>query len=149
MSRRKEIANYIVDQLKNINGQTSTYSSLYTYKTNIFNNSYRQLRFIDEVNDFPSLYLTAGTENREFQSQGLTEGTLDLTIRTYVYGNDNSYNQLDDLLEDIDHVIYSISTNSQLGILDIKIDNIQTDEGLLSPYGLAEVELIVTYTLSH
>lgn len=147
MSRRKEIVNYITNELKNINASTSTYDSNYTFKTNIFNNSFRMLRFIDEVNDFPSLYLTAGTEIRDFQSLGLTEGTLDITIRTYVYGNDNSYEILDNLLEDIEHVVYSISNNPQLGILDIKIDNIQTDEGLLSPYGLAEVELSVSYTL--
>lgn len=147
MSKRKQIVNYITEQLKSINGAVSSYNSSYTYKTNIFNNSYRQLRFIDEVNDFPSLYLTAGTEIRDFQSLGLTEGSLDITIRSYVYGNDNSYILLDNLLEDIEHVVYSISNNPELGILDIKIENIQTDEGLLSPYGLAEVELSVVYTL--
>lgn len=147
MSKRKAIVNYIKDSLKNIDAGISSYNSSYTYKTNIFGNSFRQLKFIDEVNDFPSLYLTAGTEIRDFQSSNLTEGTLDITIRTYVYGNDNSYEQLDNLLEDIEHVVYSISNRPDLGILDIKIENIQTDEGLLSPYGLAEVELSVVYTL--
>lgn len=149
MSRRSSIANFIVDALKNINGQASVYNNAYTFKTNIFNNSYRQLRFIDEVNDFPSLYITAGTEIRNFQSFGLTEAVLDLTIRTYVYSTDNSRDMLDDLVEDIEHVIYSLDVQPSLGIIDIIIDNISTDEGLLAPYGLAEIDLSIRYTINN
>ena len=145
-SKRKLITLYVTEQLKNINGDVSTFDPTYTYSINIFNNSRRQLRFLDEVNDFPSLYLTAGTEIREFQSQGLTECFLDITIRAYVKDS-NSREQIDSLLEDIEHVIYATTDNPELGILDMTIEGISTDEGLLTPFGLAEVELSIVYRL--
>ena len=54
-SRRKEIVQYIVGQLKNIDGQSSTYDASYTYNNNLFENVFRKLKFLDEVNDFPAV----------------------------------------------------------------------------------------------
>jgi hypothetical protein len=146
-SRRKEIVEFIVTQLKEIDGQTSGFNSSYTYINNLFNNVFRKLKFLDEVNDFPSIYVSAGTEIRDFNSKSLTVATLDVTIRAYVFGEDNSQNLSDDLVQDIEHVIYSLGDNPDKGILDITIDNISTDEGLATPYGIAEVELTIVYRI--
>jgi len=147
-SRRKEITALLVDKLKEIDGQ-AVGGTNYTYNTNVFNNVNRSIRFLDEVNDFPSLYLSAGTENRDFNSLSLTVATLDVTIRAYVYGEDNSQSLADDMIQDIEHVIYSLGDNPDKGILDITIDSISTDEGLAAPYGIAEVELTVVYRLEN
>jgi len=146
-SRRKEIVEYIVTQLKQIDGETSGFNPSYTYFNNLFNNVFRKLKFLDEVNDFPSIYVSAGTEIRDFNSKSLTVGTLDVTIRAYVFGEDNSQNLSDDFVQDIEHVIYSLGDNPEMGILDITIDNISTDEGLTTPYGIAEVELTIVYRI--
>lgn len=148
-SRRKEIVEYVVGELKNINGGVSTYSSSYTYNNNLFDNVYRKLKFLDEVNDFPAIYVSAGTEIRNFNSKDLTVAQLDVTIRAYVYGEDNSQSLADDLVQDIEHVIYSLEDKSDIGIQDIIIDNISTDEGLAHPYGLAEIELTTVYRLNN
>jgi hypothetical protein len=42
LSRRKEITEFLVNELKNINGGSSTYDSNYTYSTNIANNVFRR-----------------------------------------------------------------------------------------------------------
>jgi len=55
-SRRGNIVDFLVTSLKNINGSTSTYNNAYTYNNNLFDNVYRKLKFLDEVNDFPALY---------------------------------------------------------------------------------------------
>lgn len=146
-SRRKEIIEFIVTQLKEIDGAASGFDASYTYNTNVFNNVFRKLKFLDEVNDFPSIYISAGTENRDFNSQNLTTATLDATIRIYIYGEDDAQSQVDNLLQDVEHVIYSLGDNSNRGILDITISNISTDEGLVTPYGLGEIELEIFYTL--
>lgn len=146
-SRRKEIIEFIVTQLKEIDGAVSGFDASYTYNTNVFNNVFRKLKFLDEVNDFPSIYISAGTENRDFNSQNLTTATLDATIRIYIYGEDDAQSQVDNLLQDVEHVIYSLGDNSNRGILDITISNISTDEGLVTPYGLGEIELEIFYTL--
>ena len=148
-SRRSEIVDFLVTSLKNIDGAASNYDASYTYTQNLFNNVYRKIKFLDEVNDFPALYLSAGTEIRDFNSLSLTVATLDVTIRAYVYGEDNSQSLADDLVQDIEHVIYSLGDNPEKGILDITIDSISIDEGLAAPYGLAEVELTVVYRLEN
>ena len=79
----------------------------------------------------------------------MTVATLDVTIRSYVYGEDNSQSLADDLVQDIEHVIYSIGDNPDKGILDIIIESISTDEGLAIPYGLAEAQLTVVYRLEN
>ena len=148
-SRRKEIVEFVVGQLKNINGGTSTYDSVYGYNNNLFDNVFRKLKFLDEVNDFPAVYVSAGTEIRNFNSKDLTVAQLDVTIRAYVYGEDNSQSLADDLLEDIEHVIYSLEDSPTKGIQDITIESITVDEGLVEPYGLAEVNLQITYRLEN
>jgi len=146
-SRRTEIVDFIVAQLKEIDGSVSGFNASYTYTQNLFNNVYRRVKFLDEVNDFPALYVSAGTEIRDFESKSLTVATLGVTIRAYVFGEDNSQSLVDDTVQDIEHVIYSIGDHPDKGILDITIDSITSDEGLATPYGLAEVELTIVYRL--
>ena len=146
-SRRTEIVDFVVTQLKEIDGGVSSFNPSYTYTQNVFNNVFRRIKFLDEVNDFPSVYVSAGTEIRDFNSKSLTVATLDVTIRAYVFGEDNSQSLADNLVQDIEHVIYSIGDNPDKGILDITIDSITSDEGLATPYGLAEVELTIVYRL--
>jgi hypothetical protein len=149
VNRRTEIVQFIVTRLKEIDGGVSPYDSAYTFVTNVFDNVFRKIKFLDEVNDFPSLYVSAGTEIRDFQSENLTVATLDVIIRAYVYGEDNSQTLSDDLAQDVEHIIYSLGDNPDKGILDITIDNITTDEGLAVPYGIAEIELSVVYRLEN
>ena len=146
-SRRSDIINLLVTELKKIDGGTSDFDSGYTFNTNLSNNVERKIRFLDEVNDFPSLYLAAGTEIRDFNSQNLTTATLDATIRAYVFSDDESQDKMDDLIQDIEHVIYRIGDNSDKGIQEISISNISVDEGLFAPYGLSEIEVTIDYIL--
>ena len=146
-SRRTDIVDFLVTQLKEIDKAQSSFDSSYTYNTNLFTNVFRKIKFIDEVNDFPALYLSAGTENRDFNTKSLTVATLDVTIRAYVFGEDDAQSKVDDLIQDIEHVLYNLRDNSDKGIFDIQIDNITADEGLIEPYGLAEIVLTIQYRL--
>ena len=113
----------------------------------MFNNAFRGLKFLDEVNDFPAVYVAAGTETRTFNSNNLTTASLDITLRLYVYGQDNSQQLADEAVQVVEHVIYHIGDSPAKGLLDITIDSISTDEGLAAPYGLAEIALIVNYRI--
>jgi len=146
-NRRTEICDYLVTQLKLING--ADYINGIVFTTNLFNNVYRRLKFIDQINDFPAIYVSAGTEIRNFHTENLTEANLSVTIRIYVYGEDNSQDQSNELIDDIEKLIYSIGDNPDKGILDITIENITIDDGVGAPYGMAEVELSITYRLEN
>ena len=51
----------------------------------------------------------------------MTNATLDATIRAYVFSEDESQDKIDDLIQDIEHVIYRIGDNSDKGIQEISI----------------------------
>lgn len=143
MSRRASITNAITESLKVIDGTG-------TFKTNLFNNAYAKNKFWDEVNDFPCCYLTAGSETREYLPAGFAWGFLNVAIKVYTKGED-SQQLLENLLEDIESVIDSkrgvivYDTTNNYSTSEISITSIVTDEGLLAPYGIGEIILLVRY----
>ena len=145
-SRRRDIANFLVGELKKIDGDVSSFDSSYTYQVNLFNNVFRRLKFLDEINDFPSAYLQAGTENRIYDSKGLTTSTLDIMIRVYAH-TENAVEELESTMQDIEFVIYNMDTE-QYGIMDVQVATMGTDEGLLDPYGIGEVGVTVQYDVT-
>jgi len=145
-SRRRDISNFIVGELKKINGTISTFDSSYTYQVNLFNNVFRRLKFLDEINDFPSVYLQAGTENRIYDTKGLTTSTLDIMLRVYVH-TETSVEELESTMQDIEFVIYNMDTQ-KYGMMDVQVSTMGTDEGLLNPYGIGEVGVTVQYDVT-
>ena len=145
-SRRRDIANFLVGELKKIDGGVSTFDSSYTYQVNLFDNVFRRLKFLDEINDFPSVYLQAGTENRIYDSKGLTTSTLDIMLRVYVH-KETAVEELESTMQDIEFVIYNMDTE-QYGIMDVQVASMSTDEGLLDPYGIGEVGVTVQYDVT-
>ncbi len=145
-SRRRDITNFLVGELKKIDGDVSSFDSSYTYQVNLFNNVFRRLKFLDEINDFPSVYLQAGTENRIYDSKGLTTSTLDIMIRVYAH-TENAVEDLESTMQDIEFVIYNMDTE-QYGIMDVQVATMGTDEGLLDPYGIGEVGVTVQYDVT-
>ena len=81
MSRRTSIVKAIADKIKLINGTG-------IYKTNLFQNSYAKLKFWDEVNDFPCVYVTPGSEQRQYLPSQFTWGFLGICIKVYCKGDD-------------------------------------------------------------
>ena len=143
-TRRIGILNALVDKLKEIDGDGE-------FHTNLFQNVYPQLKFWDEVEEFPSVHLNAGSETREYQGGGYRDRFLSITIRCYVK-EENATDALDALLEDIETVI---EDNARLQYKDrrgashttqqISIISIDTDEGVLEPYGVGEMLIEVRY----
>jgi hypothetical protein len=144
MSRRTSILKALTEKLKSIDGNSP-------YHINLFNNSYPKLKFWDEVNDFPCVYGTPGSEAREYLPGDFTWGYLGISLKVYCRGED-SQQQLEYLLEDIEHVVnnnrvlqYDLEKNYET--TEILVVSITTDEGLLSPYAVGEINLQVRYSL--
>lgn len=146
MSNRKLIADRVVLLLRQIDRSASPYSPDYEFKTDLHRNVYRGYKFIDEINDFPSVYATSGLEQRIYNTNNLTESLVAVTLRCYVYGEDPQ-KQLSDLIQDIEHVIYNLTFDTVLQVQDITIKEIVTDSGLLEPYGMAEIFLNIRFEI--
>ena len=80
-SRRKRIVDALVSKLKTINGQGA-------FLTDVGENVHPTLKFWDEVDEFPALHCNAGSETREYQTAGVRDRFLSITIRCYVQEED-------------------------------------------------------------
>lgn len=144
--KRKEIANYMVEKLKLINGTFSIFNSNYKYLSDISHNVERRLKFIDEINDFPHVSIQLAEESRIYNTDQFVEAELPLVVRIYVKSG-SPQEDLENIAQDIEHVIYSLSNELSIGITDITIDDITNDNGVIEPFGIGEIFLTVFYQL--
>ena len=145
MTRRTSIVTALAEKFKLINGTGS-------FKSDLSDNSYPKLKFWDEIQDFPAVYLTPGSELREYMPGDFTWGYLNVSVKVYFRSESEAQQLLEDLLDDLENVIDAnrvlvYDTTNNLSTTEILIQSITTDEGLLSPYGVGEINLQVRYAL--
>tara|TARA_B110000967_G_C18742352_1_gene488410 strand:+ start:421 stop:873 length:453 start_codon:yes stop_codon:yes gene_type:complete len=143
-TRRSSIVTALSSKLKSIDGTGE-------FLTDLYENVEPRLLFWDEVTDFPAVHINAGQETREYQGGGYRDRFLTLTIRCYV-SEENAQDALSALLEDVETVL---ETNSALKYTDklgvehsthqISLLSIDTDEGVLEPLGVGEMQVEVRY----
>lgn len=143
MSVRTSIAKALTEKLKTISKDNG-------YITDLWECAYPKLVFWDETNNFPSIYMSTGSETREYLPGAFKWGFLTISLKLYVKGEDPAQ-QLEDLLEDVERVIdanrtlvYDTETPGAQ-TTEILINSIVTDEGLLEPHGVGEVNIVVQY----
>ncbi len=143
-TRRQGIVNALVNKLKDIDGTGF-------FRANVNENVSPRLKFWDEVDEFPALHLNAGSETREYQTAGVRDRFLSITIRCYVQEED-AQEALNELMEDVETVIednsrlqYTDKLNNVFFTQQITVISIDTDEGVLEPLGVGEILIEVRY----
>jgi hypothetical protein len=96
--------------------------------------------------------MTPGSEAREYLPSDFKWAYLAVSIKAYVKDEENAPELLEQLLEDLEtcidsnrELVYDVDNN--LSTTEILIQQITTDEGLLAPYGVGEINLQVRYAL--
>lgn len=145
MSRRSSIVKALAEKFKEIDGTSG-------YNVNLFGNVYPKLKFWDEVNDFPAVYMVAGNEQREYLPGNFTWAYLNISIKAYVRQEEDPQSQLEFLLEDIERCVnlnrvLIYDPDNGYDTTEILVQSIVTDEGLLNPYAVGEVNIQVRYAL--
>ena len=109
-----------------------------------------RMKFWDEVESFPCLHMSAGTETREYYGGGQKWRFLTVTIRIYVNADD-PIQELEELLEDVETVLddagqfdYGTSEGTKQ-ISQLTVISISTDEGALQPLGVGEMIVEIRY----
>lgn len=145
MSRRSSIVSALVEKIN------TTLDGNAPYATNLNSNCFNKLKFWDEVNDFPSVFITPGSETREYLPASFTWAYLGISIKIYVRGEEPQM-ELEALLEDVERCVDAnrvlVYDETGAETTEILITSITTDEGLLAPYGVGEINLQVRYALS-
>lgn len=145
MSKRNSIANALAEKFKTIDGSAP-------YQTNLYGNAYAKIKFWDEIQDFPAVYLVPGTEIREYHPADFAWCFLNISVKVYVRDQENPQSQLETLLHDIETCVHNnrvlvYDQDNSLETTEILLQSIMTDEGLLTPYGVGEINLQVRYAL--
>lgn len=142
MSRRKSIVHALTEKIKTISVANG-------FQTDLEQCAYPFLKFWDEVDEFPCVYVTPGPEAREYHPGEFKWGYLSISIKVYTRGEDTCQETLENLLEDLEKLIddnrdlvYDANGNK---LTEILITSIVTDEGLLNPFGVGEILLRVQY----
>ena len=142
-TRRSAICNAYVEKLLEVNGTGK-------FRTTVASAEPR-LKFWDEVDEFPAIHVSAGSETREYLGAQNKTRFMNLTLRCYV-NDENSVEALEGLMEDVETVL---DTHSRLRYVDRKYDfqytqlitvlSLDTDEGALEPLGVGEIVCEVRY----
>lgn len=142
-TRRSAIVNAFVEKLRQIDGTGN-------YKTVVASVEPR-LKFWDEITEFPAVHVNAGSETREYEGADFKFRYLTLTFRCYV-NEDDAVPALEKLLEDVETVLETnnpITYTNSLGVtqstVQTTINSIDTDEGVLEPFGIGEMICTVQY----
>lgn len=121
------------------------------YPSNLYGNAYNRLEFWDTVSDFPSVYMSPGSEQREYLPGDFTWAFLGISIKIYAKG-ESAQDELEQLLEDVESVINAnrvleYDAINHYETTEINVVSITTDEGLLDPYAVGEINLLVRYAI--
>ena len=112
-------------------------------------NIFKNYKFLDEINDFPSVCFVAGSENREELGANRRLGTIEVALRGYVF-DENNVDIAEILAQNVESKVDSFSANVAAranGVADARVTAFRTDEGLLQPYGVADLEIEILYDL--
>lgn len=143
-SKRLNIAEALAEKLKIINGTGD-------FKSDLENRTSVRLKFLDEITEFPSTFVVPANEFREYQGGGYKDRFLMINIFVYVH-EEFAMKVIDELIEDIETVIETYSNltyydkdGAEQRVHQLSIVSIETDQGLLEPYGNATISIMAHY----
>ena len=125
------------------------------YVTNLYGNVGNQAKLFENIQDFPYVSITPGPETREYLPSRQTMAELTVYIRIYVKSEEETLEQLENIIADLENFIdtnqrisYNVNTiegPTQGETIDGNVVSITTDEGLLAPFGAAELAVSIRY----
>lgn len=152
MDHRTSIANGLVERLKrDLDGSQPD-----EFFTNIYGNVSRQTYKFDEIREFPYIAVHIGTETTNYLPSAQQWTYLEIPIIIYDKETSDIQEQLEKLVADVKTSIdtggsleYTVikpdGTTFACQATDMAITSVSTDEGLLAPFGLAQMNVTVRY----
>ena len=92
--------------------------------------------YIDAVNDFPAVAILRPSVQRANIGNAVTVDSFSFIVRGYTLTDEDSIGASEALARSIEQCIQSL--DSPL-IYDARVLSVETDEGLLSPYGMCDI----------
>ena len=111
-------------------------------------NVHRRFKYLDELNDFPSITFLAGGEDRIHYGADQRFGRMNIQLRNYVFAEDklDAAEELSNNVE-LDVIDKFANLHRDLGVQSAQVVEFRTDEGLFSPYGIGDQTVTITYDI--
>jgi hypothetical protein len=132
-NRRSDIINALTSHLGQINSVEAR-------------NVYSSYRWIDELNDYPVITYVPRREQRLHRGDGRKLALIVISLRGYVYNGDGAMAEVETLAQEIEAKIATFADaarNEQ--VESALVASVTTDEGLMHPYGVCDLEINITY----
>ena len=153
MSDRTSIKDALVAQM---NTEFTAANEGVTYYNDLDQNVKGDILYLEEMEVFPAITVALGPERVEYLPSGFRWQFLTLYIRSYVKSEDETEQRLEQLLADIktfvdnfERLVYTVinpdGTTTEKMVTQMTTIAITTDEGLLKPNGIGEMNIEVRY----
>lgn len=105
---------------------------------------FKSYRYLDEINDWPSITFVPRGEIRDHRGAGQKLATLQVDCRVYQYDRDIS--TLDLLVRQIEAQVDTFAAAQRaLGVEIAQVVTVGGDEGLMRPYQVGDLQILITY----
>jgi hypothetical protein len=110
------------------------------------NNVYSSYRWIDELNDYPAITFVARSEQRLGRGSGRKLALIIISLRAYVFNGDGAMDEVEQLVRDVETQVETFAeSNRDLLVESALVASVRTDEGLMHPYGVGDMDINITY----
>jgi hypothetical protein len=106
----------------------------------------RGLRFIHEINTFPTFYIHPRIETRQHIGRGARLAIIQLELRAYGWSDDIGY--IEQLSRDLETAIQSYAPLHKHLVHETRVTSLRTDEGLMQPYCVCDMSLEILYGIN-
>jgi hypothetical protein len=116
------------------------------------NNVHRTYKYMHDLNDFPAITFIPNREDRDHFGAGQVHGILAIQLRCYVYDGDtvDIADECERLADQIEAAVDTFSaTNRALEVEEARVVSLRTDDGLMTPYGVADLQISILYRLEN
>ena len=116
------------------------------------NNVPRTYKYMHDLNDFPAITFIPNREDRDHFGAGQVHGILAIQLRCYVYDGDTAdiADECERLADQIEAAVDTFSaTNRALEVEEARVVSLRTDDGLMIPYGVADLQISILYRLEN
>ena len=108
---------------------------------------FRGMRFIHEINSFPAFYIHPQNESRVHEGAGESYAICAISIRGYEYSD--SLDRIEDYMREIEESIQTYARAYPSLVDDARVISLRTDEGVMAPYGIVDMQLEVLYSVDY
>ena len=107
---------------------------------------FEQFKWLDQINDFPSICLHIETDYKSHveATPNVVGGDFNMLIRGYLH-SENVVGAQDDFIQQIEDALNALTPATAIQIDDIHINSLEHDEGLFEPFGTVTVNVDIAY----